>query len=1095
MREIDAPSLLNISVFPLEARPSVSFSDSNSALHRPLILFFLVYKPQIDSHMSSLQQFHPGSHPQFLHDVAADRFKDGLSNRREDLDESIELLMDDTSPDPQTLLELTLALLHRVKKFGFEEIEDVNSTITHLRKINNFPPEAFNLPHHAIKTSFIEMLATRVEEQSGDALKDINEILLLCGQFTPATSPRYLTSASQALNRAVLDSYSRGKKIESLDQAIRCAEALKTYSPSLHQVSLDLAELLAARFLVRHTDNDYKEAKELLDCITVSRRGRDQCECRYRATALATALGHAHSLNLEDSERTSHCQSARSFLDNSRSYGNPLHPVVIELLGSCVERPQVSYPGVRTNLALSTGMQLALPTDMQLTPSTGMQLTPSTGTQLFLFTGTQSSSSTGTQSDRFVAAGSDIVSASLALENKIAHLRDLSSKSGLGTELQRNNFKELVRCYNTKILLTHDTTFIGEAIMYHRMLIATIHPTDKLKFFYLSTFGDFLHVSFDRTERVEYLNESIDLHREALRDDSSRPTYFDIIRRLIKLLWIRWERFHSGEDLDDTMVQFELAVKDTYTMVPPRFDLACEWASSARISGHNSLSTAYENAMLLMQVSLVFAPTLPTQHNRLVEKRDLYEKTPLSFASHHISTGQLDRAIEGIEHGRALLWSEMRGLRISTDQLRSVNPDLADRFTAISRELELLTTSVSPDGSVGMGHGDLKRGVDSATQFSRLQKRQYELLKERDALILEIRGLKGLEKFLLPLPFDTLRSAALHGPVIIINHCELGSDIIIVLHNSRPSHIPTPPDFFNRANQLKVRLLKTRKDYGLDSNEHEDMLFAVLAELYELVGRLVIERLKELGIDEQSRVWWCPTSVFLDLPLHAMGPIPSSDGVTRYFSDLYISSYTPTLSALIASRRPGTQRSTQNSSQSPQGARPNTLLIRSLNLQVRILPRANTTVLGSLQSQQFAHIPYHVALKRGNPFDAVMLCHNEERFTLLDVMRSQLPAGELAFLPGSHTAEITEGCIPDEVLHFSTAVQYSGFRSVIGTMWKMDVEDGRNLAKNVYESMFSKNESVEPYYKRSAKALQYAVQQIRPGLRLVRWVNYVHYGA
>ncbi|KAI9430364.1 hypothetical protein BJY52DRAFT_1406949 [Lactarius psammicola] len=33
-----------------------------------------------------------------------------------------------------------------------------------------------------------------------------------------------------------------------------------------------------------------------------------------------------------------------------------------------------------------------------------------------------------------------------------------------------------------------------------------------------------------------------------------------------------------------------------------------------------------------------------------------------------------------------------------------------------------------------------------------------------------------------------------------------------------------------------------------------------------------------------------------------MGPIPSDDGEMRYFLDLYICSYTPTLSALIQSR-------------------------------------------------------------------------------------------------------------------------------------------------------------------------------------------------
>src|SRR5713101_7197095 len=72
-------------------------------------------------------------------------------------------------------------------------------------------------------------------------------------------------------------------------------------------------------------------------------------------------------------------------------------------------------------------------------------------------------------------------------------------------------------------------------------------------------------------------------------------------------------------------------------------------------------------------------------------------------------------------------------------------------------------------------------------------------------------------------------------------------------------------------------------------------------------GRPVIKRLNELNVPEQSRVWWCPTSVFCSLPLHAMGPIPSEVGRPRYFLDLYIPSYIPSLSALIESRKPRSQ--------------------------------------------------------------------------------------------------------------------------------------------------------------------------------------------
>jgi hypothetical protein len=206
--------------------------------------------------------------------------------------------------------------------------------------------------------------------------------------------------------------------------------------------------------------------------------------------------------------------------------------------------------------------------------------------------------------------------------------------------------------------------------------------------------------------------------------------------------------------------------------------------------------------------------------------------------------------------------------------------------------------------------GDLgSEGNKLTGQLSDHVKRQQELLKGRNALISQIRVQPGLKNFSLPLPFDTLRSAASDGPVIMINYCKWRSDIIIVFHDSPPSHIPTPYDFFDRANCLKDNLLNTRENYGLDSEHYENALSDVLKGLYELIGRSVIVRLNRLGIAEQSRVWWCPTSVFECLPLHAMGPIPSddSDGDLRYFSDVYVSSYTSTLSALIASRGPDTQ--------------------------------------------------------------------------------------------------------------------------------------------------------------------------------------------
>jgi CHAT domain-containing protein len=66
--------------------------------------------------------------------------------------------------------------------------------------------------------------------------------------------------------------------------------------------------------------------------------------------------------------------------------------------------------------------------------------------------------------------------------------------------------------------------------------------------------------------------------------------------------------------------------------------------------------------------------------------------------------------------------------------------------------------------------------------------------------------------------------------------------------------------------------------------------------------------------------------------------------------------------------------------------------------------------------------------------------------------------------------------IADEGLHLAVAMQYCGFRSVVGTMWAVADTDGQFLAENFYKQVFSsrKNWQGLPYYERTAKALRNA---------------------
>ncbi|KAH9030076.1 hypothetical protein EDB84DRAFT_1676993 [Lactarius hengduanensis] len=277
------------------------------------------------------------------------------------------------------------------------------------------------------------------------------------------------------------------------------------------------------------------------------------------------------------------------------------------------------------------------------------------------------------------------------------------------------------------------------------------------------------------------------------------------------------------------------------------------------------------------------------------------------------------------------------------------------------------------------------------------------------------------------------------NPVIIINQSQRRSDIIILHKTLPPSVISTPLNFPDPANQLKV-----------------------------------FERLRQLNVPEKSRVWWCPTSAFCSLPLHALGPIPSDDSDRLYFMDLYVCSYAPTLSALIESRKPGSQPETLHKPSLRLVAQPESLhgaqgeinVVQAIGSPVTTLVSEKATpmiVVESLRDHRFVHFVCHGLLEAG-------------------------------IFSACHTAEPTEDSISDEGLHLAVATQFCGFRSAIGTMWAMADTDGADLSR------FSRKAQAGGgfHIMRDRRGrFSSPVKKLRKkrGITLERWANFVHYGA
>ncbi|KAH9005615.1 CHAT domain-containing protein [Lactarius hatsudake] len=1057
----------------------------------------------IDGHIAVLQNVPSRltrshlEHINGVHALAMARFaRYTLSQQKEDLDKSIlhyteAILLHPVSRGGHSLnivkvlSYLARTLLYRSEKF--EQPEDVKYSIVYFHYLRGLPLDSFDVSRHIVTTSLIQALGIQVMSEAGDGTHNVNEMVDLCRELLdPNISADFLVAAIWSLGGAVTSVCSPVRSVQLLDKAIGCLrDAARVCTPGSHLVLYALAHTLFTRFMETHSNDDYEEAMAQLERILdPNQPGERPDSAQNLALCLAGTLVFVRSTIYENPEYSEVTISRLRTLLSSFSDDREMRLNLTDILATKTRERFTHY-------SLSESLEEANSYTSQL-----LDISSSQGVDEYELL------------ERPVDAMVQRSYYSMErTREKVQHLEELLSITTPGTPHHKRLLSELGEWYKSMYYHNHGISDLEESIKYSRLSLDATHSSDQWRVLPLASLRNVLLLAFEKTSKINYLDESIAIGYNILELKSVQFIHFHAIRKLVSSLLTREQLLGKREDLLEAVRLMSLAVDNQYAREPDRFRLSCRWAILARNTSHPTTLTAYKSAISLMEKSLSFAPTVSIQHARLVAMGKNCQTVPLDFASFQIKLGRFEEAVETLEQGRALLWSEMRGLRTPMARLIEEDPQLAKRFAEINQELEALTTSITPSGRPEMEDG-VAQG-DGMDPFGQLVVKQRRLGEERDTLISQIRGRPGFERFLKTPSFTTLRSAASRGPVIIINHCRWCSDILIIFHNYLPCSIPTTDDFYTRANKLRVTLVEARK-HGLDSGEYQDALSSVLKSLYELVGKPVIKRLRLLGVPEQSRIWWCPTSVFCSLPLHAMGPIPSSDSSNlRYFSDLYIPSYTPSLSALIESRKANQQTLEKPSlllvaqpDDSLPGVKGEIKVIRSLEPRVTVADLVSSDAISSsvvegLRRSRFAHFACHGVLEVGKPFEASFELHGGSRLTLLDIVRSRLPDAEFAFLSCCHTAEITEDSVADEALHLTAAMQYCGFRSVVGTMWEMADTDGRDLAKNFYKSLFSGQETGVPYYERSAGALRDATQKLRRkrGISLERWVNFVHYGA
>ncbi|KAF9069037.1 hypothetical protein BDP27DRAFT_1521776 [Rhodocollybia butyracea] len=523
---------------------------------------------------------------------------------------------------------------------------------------------------------------------------------------------------------------------------------------------------------------------------------------------------------------------------------------------------------------------------------------------------------------------------------------------------------------------------------------------------------------FQQTGHIEDLNESILLNQKALPLCLiGHPQCASLLNNLGLSLWNHFQQKSYQEDLNECVSVSKQASEDIYSPVSDCLKAVKNWVQFTRPHPDLAQSNldAYILGLSLISHSLSMMPFISLQYQHLSSTINLPEFAS-DAASQAIRLGQLALAVAIIEQGWGLLWSELRGLRMPMDRLKALEPLLADEM-AISDPF---------------GH--------------RLSEKLH-LLRAQE-----------------------LKSAAKYGPVIVVNCSKYRSDVLIVLEQDLPVLIPMVKGFYEEVETLVQRFTEARSGMKTSPKRYNH-------DLWDLVVSPVVSKLRELHIPEQSQIFWCPTSLLSTLPLHAAGPIAPS--TKKFLPDLYISSYTPTLTALIlpcllvAGQYDSSLRNTKEEM--------NEITVTSLE---EASATTKDAVEKALVDHEWLHIASHGTLVPTAPFSSYFLLAGGSHFTLLDIICLNLHNATFAFLSACHTAEQFPGSVHNE--------------SVVGTMWEMADVDGPEMVKDFYSYIFS-----DEHLSRcnevgvQARALSEAIKKMRGrnGVTLERWVNFVHIGA
>jgi tetratricopeptide (TPR) repeat protein len=1000
-------------------------------------------------------------------------------------------------PDPDSPAVMAGRAAQLLEAAGSNDLGTLDVAVTLLRRsIAATPPDH---PHRAGRLANLAVaLQTRFARTQNTA--DLTEAIDIGEQAVAATTVAdpdragYLSNLAISLRRRYRQTEDLADLTRLVDVAKQAVAATPEAAPEWAGRQSDLGEALRVRFQRTGVLADLEQAVDLAERAVAATSAGD----RGRAGRMAN-LSDALRIRFEQTGDGLDLERAVGMAEQAVAAAGTRDPVRADCLSSLALALRIRFEqtGVLTDAdrAIQAGRQA-----VEITPADDpdragylSDLGP-IYQRRFAATGQLADLDQAVDVlEQGAAISVSSVQQSALLSNLGSALRRRFERSGALTDLDRaidvgqqavrntpasdpdrpGRLSNLARALRIRFDQTGALADLEQAVAIGEQAVATMpadHP-DRIRF--LSNLRISLQARFARTGDPADLERAVSIGEQVVvATPAERPESAGYLLLLGVDLLTRFRRGGARADLTRAIAVNKAAAAIPTAPTVTRTIGAAFWGGWSAAA--EDWSQAVEGFAAAVDLLALLAPrslARRDQEYQLAEVRGLAGLGSQAAAC-CLNQGRVDQAVELWEQGRGVLFSQSLDTRTDLTRLREHHPRLAERFTQLRGELDQ-----EPDiNAVAKEQSQASDGLD----------RRRSQAEQFDRLLSDIRCQPGFADFLRPLPASQLLLAAQEGPIVLVNPSNIRSDALI-LTRAGIELVPLP-NLSRRTVDLQtttfLATLQAAQDptAGMQARAHaEEQLSGLLGWLWDTVAAPVLGRLgitgKPAADQRWPRLWWCPSGPLAFMPLHAAGYHSTRfEAAPNTVIDRVVSSYTPTIRALIYARRrhrtdetpDATARSagrvltiamphTPLAGDLPGAGAEATLLKEQLAEQALVLegPQATyTRVTKALPGYPWAHFACHGTSDLTDPSNSHMLLHDHQDhpLTVLDVTRLRLERPELAFLSACSTARTGEQ-LPDEAIHLAAAFQLAGYRHVIATLWPIDDRDAVRVARHIYGTL------------------------------------------